>query len=170
MPTLTCALAAGIPAGSSGSWIISHDALSYPCLPADENTARTICVHGMFVADDELGDIYMVPLADILDDARDVLQISSVRLPNNIHEIRTLFEPGCLKLKTIPDIDPAGPSVPMLSSSIAETGSNNAANFLQAESRGKESEPPVFSYHDTTEYRWKYSECHADNSFDIDVG
>jgi hypothetical protein len=47
-------------------------------------------VFGQVVADDALGDIYMVPLSDILDDVRDVLAARDARLPESNIEIENI--------------------------------------------------------------------------------
>jgi hypothetical protein len=59
-----------LPSGSSGSWIVRPDA----------NLNR---VYGVLVADDAFGDIYMVPLDDIMVDIRNELDADMVTLPHH---------------------------------------------------------------------------------------
>lgn len=46
---------------------------------------------GQVVADDTLGDVYVVPLADILDDILEELAATEVRLPESSSEIEALL-------------------------------------------------------------------------------
>jgi len=56
-----------------------------------ERTGSKITVLGQVVADDALGDVYMVPLCDILDDVKHVLDAQAARLPENNSEINTIL-------------------------------------------------------------------------------
>ena len=57
----------------------------------DDQPSRNITVFGHVVADDSLGDVYMVPLCDILDDIKHVLGAQGARLPESNSEISTIL-------------------------------------------------------------------------------
>jgi RNase P subunit RPR2 len=59
--------------------------------PSNESTGRTITVFGQVVADDTLGDVYVVPLSDILDDIKHVFEAQGARLPESSSEIRAVL-------------------------------------------------------------------------------
>jgi len=57
----------------------------------NEQMDRKITVFGQVVADDSLGDVYVVPLCDILNDVNHVLDARLARLPNSNSEINTIL-------------------------------------------------------------------------------
>ena len=57
----------------------------------DDGTSRNVTVFGQVVADDALGDAYMVPLCDILEDVKHVLDAQEARLPESSSEINTIL-------------------------------------------------------------------------------
>ncbi|KAF2993813.1 hypothetical protein E8E13_001425 [Curvularia kusanoi] len=75
-----------LPEGKSGTWVISesHD---------DASAQKTVVnAHGIAIADDGYGDIYMIPLSDIMADIERVSGTSSVSLPRDTDEIARLIE------------------------------------------------------------------------------
>lgn len=57
-----------------------------------EQYERIVQVQGMAVADDEFGDVYMIPLVDIVNDIKNALGMASVRLPHDAQEPSRLFD------------------------------------------------------------------------------
>ncbi|OAL50942.1 hypothetical protein IQ07DRAFT_406834 [Pyrenochaeta sp. DS3sAY3a] len=86
--------------GASGSWVVSGQngvfkaviaALKYLISSLREHVEQKVRVLGHVVADDALGDIYMVPLTDILSDIAKELGAREVRLPNTREEMSSLL-------------------------------------------------------------------------------
>lgn len=66
--------------------------MSEPHDSGNHVASRVARIHGILVADDGYGDIYMIPLADILDDIKQGLDVSSVSLPHDTNEILQLLQ------------------------------------------------------------------------------
>lgn len=89
----------GIPAGTSGTWVSTEMIEPARSIWPQNATARTtddeanekVTVFGQVVADDALGDAYVVPLCDILDDVKHVLDAQEARLPASTSEINTIL-------------------------------------------------------------------------------
>ena len=89
----------GISAGTSGTWVStemieparSNSPQSATSEPTDNGSNRNVTVFGQVVADDALGDTYVVPLCDILDDVKLVLDAQGARLPESSSEIDTIL-------------------------------------------------------------------------------
>ena len=79
----------GIP-GTSGAWV-STDAIEPTAKDTDDGASRKVTVFGQVVADDALGDAYVVPLCDILDDVKHVFDAQEARLPKSSLEINTIL-------------------------------------------------------------------------------
>lgn len=86
--------------GASGSWVVSQQkgvfkaaraAMKYPISILGKHVEQKVRVLGYVVADDVLGDIYMVPLTDILSDVAKELGAREVRLPNTREETSSLL-------------------------------------------------------------------------------
>lgn len=60
---------------------------------------RMISVHGMIVADDCFGDIYMVPLTTIMEDVKQALNATSVSLPRSVSDIKRMIQSGSFSLR-----------------------------------------------------------------------
>ena len=81
----------GISAGTSGTWVStkmveparSIRSQSAPARTADDVANGKVMVFGQVVADDALGDAYVVPLCDILHDIKNVLDAQEARLPES---------------------------------------------------------------------------------------
>jgi hypothetical protein len=58
---------------------------------SNESAGRTITVFGQVVADDTLGDVYVVPLSDILNDIKHVFEAQEARLPESSSEINAVL-------------------------------------------------------------------------------
>jgi hypothetical protein len=113
-----------------------------------------VCVHGMLVADDSYGDAYMIPLADILNDIKQGLDVSSVSLPQDTQEIVRL-----LRLKSfLPYSHAPDPVMKTIESPGAISYLNNTlAKLAKVRTRS-----PSFSQDDTTgsdKYVWYCSDC-----------
>jgi hypothetical protein len=78
--------------GSSGSWVVSEEMIFEPDDTGNNIATRIVCVHGVLVADDGYGDIYMIPLADVLKDIEKGLGVSTVSLPHDTKEIEALLQ------------------------------------------------------------------------------
>ncbi|RYO58455.1 hypothetical protein AA0113_g7781 [Alternaria arborescens] len=87
--------ARGIPAGTSGTWVYtetskpanSSRSQSATASDPDDQANRIITVYGQTIADDSLGDVYMVPLCDILNDIKDAVGARGARLPESNTEV-----------------------------------------------------------------------------------
>jgi hypothetical protein len=85
----------GIPAGTSGTWVYtetskpanSSRSQSATASDPDDQANRIITVYGQTIADDSLGDVYMVPLCDILNDIKDAVGARGARLPESNTEV-----------------------------------------------------------------------------------
>ena len=64
---------------------------SAPARTADNGANGKVMVFGQVVADDALGDAYVVPLCDILHDIKNVLDAQEARLPESSSEIDTIL-------------------------------------------------------------------------------
>jgi hypothetical protein len=91
-----------VPIGSSGSWVLTEsedwpgDNSSEWPEPATQvgcqnKIERLLRIHGQIVADDAFGDVYMVPVVDILEDIRQELNAREVRLPESNFELQELL-------------------------------------------------------------------------------
>lgn len=78
--------------GSSGTWVVSEKMVFEPDDTGNNIATRVVYVHGQLVADDGYGDVYMIPLAGILGDIKNVLGVSSVSLPYDTNEILRLLQ------------------------------------------------------------------------------
>jgi ABC-type ATPase with predicted acetyltransferase domain len=81
-----------LPEGSSGTWVVSEEVVMDTNDAGENVVSRMVCVHGVIVADDCYGDVYMIPLANILDDMKQVLNASSVSLPQDSAAIARLIQ------------------------------------------------------------------------------
>lgn len=83
-----------LPGGASGSWVVSEqDAIeSASRYTTGDHVEQKAIVLGHVVADDVLGDIYMIPLTDILSDIAKELRAREVRLPKTAAEIDSLLQ------------------------------------------------------------------------------
>ncbi|KAF2854456.1 hypothetical protein T440DRAFT_552296 [Plenodomus tracheiphilus IPT5] len=112
-----------IPAGTSGSWVVVDWTNKYKALHDDADHVGTnhVRVYGHVVADDALGDVYMIPLVDTLKDiAQEIGNAREARLPESASEIETVL--GKLRIK-MPDDPPdaTGPYIPRPTSSLAQS-------------------------------------------------
>lgn len=57
----------------------------------EDTVERTMKVFGQVVADDPFGDVYIVPLAETLEDIKEVLAVGDIRLPESTSEIDSIF-------------------------------------------------------------------------------
>lgn len=134
--------------GSSGTWVVSEGVLFQP------TASRVVHVHGMLVADDYHGDIYMIPLAVILEDIKNVLGVSSVSLPHDTNDIKRL-----LQLESFSLHDNATHRVSSVTAASEATSSLNTTN--SAESASVRAQSPS-SKHATEQSRaamWCCSAC-----------
>jgi hypothetical protein len=76
-----------LPTGSSGCWVTTENFGS----DAEHGSFREVAVHGIVVADDCFGDIYMVPLDEIMVSMEKALSGMSVSLPSDTLEIVRLL-------------------------------------------------------------------------------
>ena len=120
--------------GSSGSWVVSEEIAFEPHDSGNHIATRVACIHGILVADDGYGDIYMIPLADIMDDIKHELDVSSVSLPPDTREIRRLLQ---LESFLLHDNDPS----PELSTTAA-LDATSSLNTSPAESASVRTQNP----------------------------
>lgn len=64
---------------------------------------RMVCVHGIIVADDCYGDVYMIPLIDIMNDTKQALNATSISLPHDTHAVTRLIQTQCFDVQTAAD-------------------------------------------------------------------
>ncbi|CAN9270455.1 unnamed protein product [Alternaria alternata] len=94
--------ARGVPAGSSGTWVTaettesSSDTRHQGSTTSDSyyQPSRNVTVFGQVVADDSLGDVYMVPLCDILEDVKQLFNAREARLPESNSEVDSILRRG----------------------------------------------------------------------------
>lgn len=150
-------------------------------------------MHGILIADDEYDDLYMVPLADVLEDVRVVNESPSVRLPYDTEEIMRLFELQRFKPVTAPSSNLARAEARAKSQTDIKEGFQTHGELLDPDDGGKdvnfpgespqtatgnqyeqldpveELDPQVSSSYFNKlgmepEFRWQCCSCHADNS------
>jgi len=88
---LTCHVDFELPEGSSGTWVVSEEFVKGTNDAGENVVSRRVCVHGVIVADDCFGDVYMISLANIMDDMKQVLEATSVSLPQETPAIARLM-------------------------------------------------------------------------------
>ncbi|KAF1933419.1 uncharacterized protein M421DRAFT_88639 [Didymella exigua CBS 183.55] len=81
-----------LPEGSSGTWVVSEDFVNDTNDAGEDFRCRIVYVHGIVVADDCYGDVYMIPILDIMNDAKQALNATSVTLPRNTREATHLVQ------------------------------------------------------------------------------
>jgi hypothetical protein len=125
----------GIPAGTSGTWVYtettkpasSNQSRSAKASGPDHQAGKITTVYGQIIADDSLGDVYMVPLRDILNDIKDVLGARGARLPESNTEVDEILRG--MRDTTIDDsqsqADDLASAQPLMSEAEATSGSPN---------------------------------------------
>lgn len=93
----------------------------------DHQAGKITTVYGQIIADDSLGDVYMVPLRDILNDIKDVLGARGARLPESNTEVDEILRG--MRDTTIDDsqsqADDLASAQPLMSEAEATSGSPN---------------------------------------------
>ena len=124
--------------GTSGTWVVQW--------------AGLVCrVFGHLIAEDPLGDVYMVPMTDILKDIEFELYALRVEVPTTHEDVDHYFN-------QLAKPDPAGL---VTTASSKQPSSESTADTAVA--------PPISSTSKGPYLRWTCSECLADCSFDLNV-
>lgn len=144
-----------IPPGASGSWVLTEragwlgDHEAHWTSPDDANIVEKnlVRVCGHVVADDALGDVYMIPLVDTLSDiAHELANAREARLPKSTAEIEAAL--GRLNIRTPKtSTDVANPSGSHQTSDLAEGASLAAlSNWKQSADLEYESQANIIQH------------------------
>ena len=139
--------------GSSGSWVVSEEMVLEPDDSGNDIETRIVCVHGVLVADDGYGDVYMIPLADVLDDIKKVLGVSMVSLPHDTKEIAALLQLEKFSLHK----DESPPVLPTTAAS--RTTSSLNMTLTESASVRAHAQSPSASQDTSTKWVWYCDEC-----------
>ncbi|KAF2823930.1 hypothetical protein CC86DRAFT_408947 [Ophiobolus disseminans] len=191
-----------IPLGSSGTWVLTEsegwpvdNRSDWPEEAAlgdfDGAVERLVRVFGHVAADDAFGDVYMVPLVDILEDIKKELSARDVRLPESTSEIEMML---AFTGEDFERLDSFKPDAPSASDNSNESLANHdlyaatSAAIVQPNnsSRSSNCHPGhihssfgsgggtgcvVYEVNDTDikwpfRFRWVCCQCHGDNSWE----
>ncbi|CAO2649557.1 Nn.00g069420.m01.CDS01 [Neocucurbitaria sp. VM-36] len=170
--TWTISIADGerLPAGTSGSWVITESVESRTTIrhssqipyfqpPDSYKFKRNMLAFGQVIADDTLGDVYVVPLADILADIQEVLAARKARLPENRSEIKTLLN----RSYESKNVESGGPNNAIPSTQESET-------YTDGQALSPSHTTHQITTYSRNNYQWVCCRCHGHNSVFLDIG
>ncbi|KAF3038133.1 hypothetical protein E8E12_006224 [Didymella heteroderae] len=106
-----------LPIGSSGSWVVSERSLPNEGarfkgeVKSEEAKINEISVHGMIIADDFFGEIYMLPLDEIIASMEEAMSGMSISLPSDTNEIVRLLNEQSFRMDRTATEPPRNPKI-----------------------------------------------------------